>query len=74
MKYIKVKDKNDLIRDMSSNGVVNVDEKGYNSYIESYKRIYNQNNKIQKLENDIGEMKNDLNEIKDLLRSLANGS
>jgi len=74
MTYIRVKDKNDLVRDMDSNGIVNIDEQGYNSYIDNYKRIYNQNNKIQTLENDVSEIKSDLNEIKDLLRSFINGS
>jgi len=74
MTYIRVKDKNDLVRDMDSNGIVNIDEQGYNSYIDNYKRIYNQNHKIQTLENDVSEIKSDLNEIKDLLRSFINGS
>jgi len=74
MTYIKVKDKDDLVRDTTSNGIVNIDESGYNSYMDNYKRIYNQNSKIKNLENDVNEIKSNLNEIKDLLRSFINGS
>jgi len=74
MTYIRVKDKNDLVRDTDSNGIINIDEQGYNSYIDNYKRIYNQNHKIQNLENDVNEIKSDLNEIKDLLRNFINES
>jgi len=74
MDYIKVKDKNHLVRDINSNGIVNFDVDGYNQYTENYKRIYNETQRIKNLETDVSEIKNDLNEIKTLLRNLANGS
>lgn len=74
MDYIKVKDKDHLVRDCHSNGIVSTDIDGYNSYIQSYKKAYNESQRIKSLESDVSEMKNDLNEIKNLLRSLANGS
>jgi acyl-[acyl carrier protein]--UDP-N-acetylglucosamine O-acyltransferase len=74
MDYIKVKDKDHLARDINSNGIVNFDQDGYNKYIENYKRVYNESQKIKSLENDVNEIKNDLSEIKTLLRNLANGS
>ncbi len=74
MEYIKVKDKDHLVRDSYSNGIVNVDSESYNAYIQSYKKAYIESQKIKNLENDVNEIKNDLNEIKLLLRSLSNGS
>jgi hypothetical protein len=74
MEYIKVKDKNHLARDTNSKGIVNFDMDGYEKYIENYKRVYSETQKIKNLENDVSEIKNDLNEIKTLLRNLANGS
>lgn len=59
-----------LVRDTYSNGIVNVDESGYRSYIENYKRTYNEMKKMKKMENEVLEIKNDLNEIKDLLKSI----
>ena len=74
MDYIKVKDKDHLVRDVYSNAIVNVDMDAYNSYIENYKQKYNESQRIQNLEGDVNEIKNDLDEIKNLLRSLVNGS
>jgi len=74
MEYIKVKDKDHLARDMNSNGIVNFDKDGYKQYVENYKRVYSQTQKIKNLESEMSEIKDDLNEIKSLLRNLANGS
>jgi hypothetical protein len=74
MDYIKVKDKDHLVRDSYSNAIVNVDMNSYNAYVENYKQRYNETQRIKNLEGDVSEMKNNLNEIKDLLRSLVNGS
>jgi predicted transcriptional regulator len=74
MNYIKVKDKDYLLRDIESNGIINNDDQGYQAYVENYKKTYNETQKIKNLENDVSEIKSDLNEIKTLLRNLANGS
>jgi hypothetical protein len=74
MDYIKVKDKDHLVRDAYSNAIVNVDMDAYNAYIENYKQRYNESQRIQNLEGDVNEIKNNLSEIKNLLRSLVNGS
>ena len=74
MDYIKVKDKNHLFRDSSSEGIVNTDVEGYNNYIDAYKRKLNESKKIESIENDMNKIKDDLNEIKLLLRNLTNGS
>jgi len=74
MDYIKVKDKDHLVRDVYSNAIVNVDMDSYNAYVENYKKTYKETQRIENLENDVNEMKSDLNEIKNLLRSLVNGS
>ena len=74
MNYIKVKDKDHLLRDIESNGIISTDDQGYQAYAENYKRTYNESKRIKNLENDVNDIKSDLNEIKNLLRSLANGS
>ena len=68
---LKVKDKDNLLRDSFSNAIVNSDLEGYNQYIETYKKTYNQNKKMNDLESDLKNLKNDIDEIKTLLRSLA---
>ena len=49
MNYIKVKDKDYLLRDTFSNGIVNNDNEGYNAYLENYKRAYTESQKIKNL-------------------------
>lgn len=71
MEYIKVKDKNNLVRDSFSNGIVNTDYENYKKYVDSYKRKVEESNRIQKLESEIDNIRTDLNEIKDLLRNLS---
>ena len=74
MEYLKVKDKDNLVRDTYSNGIVNTDYENYKKYVDSYKRKMEESKRIQNLESELGNIKNDLNEIKSLLRNLANGS
>jgi hypothetical protein len=74
MNYIKVKDKDYLLRDIESNGIINSDDIGYQAYVENYKRTYNETQKIKNLENDVNNIKSDLNEIKTLLRNFVNES
>ena len=68
--YLKVKDKDNLIRDPFSNGILSVDKKGYDNYIQNYKKVYNESKKIADLENGVNAIKKDLDEIKDLLKGL----
>lgn len=72
--YIKVKDKNHLLRDTVSNGIVSTDFESYQTYVQNYKRSHNQNKTIENLEDQINVLKNDMNELKSLLRSVLNES
>ena len=74
MEYIKVKDKNYLIRNSDTNAIINTDIKGYEDYENQYKRLYDQNKRIESVEKNVNEIKSDLTEIKNLLRNLTNGS
>jgi chromosome segregation ATPase len=68
--FIEVQGNPNLVRDSQNTGIINVNESEYRTYIENYKRKYNEINRIKKLESDVTEMKDNLNEIKDLLKSL----
>ena len=74
MNYIKVKDKDYLLRDIESNGIINSDDIGYQAYVENYKRTYNESKRINTLENDVSSIRSDLDEIKNLLRNIINES
>lgn len=72
MDYIKVKDKDNLLRDINSNGIVNTDEESYAVYLDSYKRRLNSVKRVEKLEDQVNEIKDDISEIKNLLLNLVN--
>jgi len=74
MDYIKVKDKNHLVRDSLSNGIVSTDYENYKKYIQSYRQKLSETKKIKDLQEEVSSIKEDLSEIKSLLRSIADGS
>ena len=74
MKFSKVEGYTNLVRDESTNAIINTNMNEYENY-KSLQQIKEQEKqKIEILENDVNEMKNDLSEIKQLWRNLANGS
>ena len=72
MTYLKVKDKDHLLRDVNSNGIVNADETEYKNYVNNYVRQLNSKNRIEELEHQVDEIKTDVKEIKDLILKLLN--
>lgn len=69
--YVRVKDESNLVRDIYTNAILNTDYDAYEEYVDTYKRVYQEKQRILKLENEVCSIKNDLDEIKSLLRSLA---
>ena len=74
MDYHGVKDHSNLLRDSSTNSIVNIDENGYNSYVAKRNAKAKKNQKVQSLEQEVATMKSDISEIKNLLKELLNGS
>ncbi len=74
MKYIKVKDNSDLVRDITTNSIINTNINEYQRYLSMKMDKDNENKKMNEFENDLNNIKNDINEIKFLLRSLINES
>lgn len=71
MKYVKVKDDDSLIRDVTTNAIINTDSDGYLNYIQERSKKIKDMNKIENLENELSALKQSIEEIKDLLRSLG---
>lgn len=71
MNYVKVKDSQNLVRDLSTNAIINTDKNEYLKYIEEKNRKENDQNKIMNIENELNQLKNDIDEIKTLLRNLS---
>lgn len=74
MRYAKVKDNKNLVRDLSTSAIINTNNLEYMQYIQESERKKNESNKISNLENELHQLKNDINEIKNLLRQISNGS
>ena len=70
-KFSKVEGYNNLIRDNSTNAILNTNMSDYQNYKNLKLAKESEGQKLQKLEDDMCRMKNDLDEIKNLLRSLT---
>lgn len=71
-RYMPIDGKPYLVKDLETNALINTDEDAYNQYIESYKKVYSEKQKLNKIESEVETIKNDLNEIKKLLLSSIN--
>tara|TARA_B100002019_G_C21064260_1_gene495654 strand:+ start:329 stop:553 length:225 start_codon:yes stop_codon:yes gene_type:complete len=74
MEFHGVTDHSNLLRDPSTNSILNVDEFGYQQYVSKRKAKEEKNQKVQTLEQEVASMKSDISEIKNLLREFLNGS
>ena len=70
----KIKDHVNLIRDSSTNFIVNTDSSEYSSYIERRKAKNKEHERIGQLESDFDTIKNEIGEIKSLLKELVIGN
>ena len=71
MSYIKVKDRNDLVRDSHSGCIINTNKSQYNEYLTQRE---SRENDAKRMKQDLDDLKSEMNEIKQLLRGLANGN
>ena len=69
-KYIKVEAQDSLVRDMSSNAIVNNNKSEYEDYLRISEQKYKEKKEFEKLKNDVDGIKDDLDEIKSLLKSM----
>lgn len=72
MKHLKVKNHVNLVRESSTNAILNTNMNDYNNYIAMRNAKKSEDEKIKSLELDLQDVKSDLNEIKNLLRNLIN--
>ena len=70
-KFSKVEGYTSLVRDNSTNAILNTNMNDYQNYKNLKLAKESEGQKLQKLEDDMSRMKNDLNEIKNLLRALT---
>ena len=70
-KYVKVEAQDNLVRDMSSNAIVNNNKSEYENFLKTSEQKYKEKKEFEKLKIDVNSMKNDLDEIKSMLKSIV---
>tara|TARA_B100000700_G_scaffold321159_1_gene419850 strand:- start:898 stop:1110 length:213 start_codon:yes stop_codon:yes gene_type:complete len=70
MSYVKVKDRNDLVRDSRTGCIINTSKSQYNEYL-SNRDV--REKETQSMKQDLDDLKNEMNEIKSLLKEILNG-
>tara|TARA_B100001093_G_scaffold53988_2_gene45740 strand:+ start:1009 stop:1239 length:231 start_codon:yes stop_codon:yes gene_type:complete len=68
--YIKVEAQDSLVRDVSSNAIVNNNKSDYENFLRISEQKYKEKQEFKKLKSDVDGIKNDLDEIKSLLKSM----
>ena len=66
MNYLKVKEAEELVRDISSSAILNTDMDA----LKAYKLRKTKDNRLEQIAREHEEIKRDMNEIKDLLKEL----
>jgi hypothetical protein len=77
MEYVKIESSSSLVRDMTSNAIINTNKEEYLNYINRVSRqtaldetLTNNTEEIKVLKQEINSMKEDLSDIKTMLLSL----
>ena len=68
--YIKVEAQDSLVRDVSSNAIVNNNKSDNDNFLRISEQKYKEKQEFKKLKSDVDGIKNDLDEIKSLLKSM----
>jgi hypothetical protein len=72
--FVKVKDKDGLLRDLSSGAIINNNTSEYENYIKKRNASKQIREDLDKQSEEINNIKNDISEIKHLLITLINKS
>ena len=67
MKHIKVKNEDNLYRDVDTGAIINTDRSAFEKYKKS-------RNKFRNMEQELDYVKSEISEIKSLLHQLVNGN
>lgn len=74
MTRLQVKNYSHLVREVSSNGIVNTNVSEYKKYMKRIKAREEHGDQIRSAVKDINNLKTELREIKNLIKELVNGS
>jgi hypothetical protein len=69
-RYAKVEGHPNLLRDLSTNAIINTDTIKSQQYIKTKQRREKEQEKIANIENELSELKSSMEEIKSMLRKI----
>lgn len=72
--FVKVQDKEGLVRDLSSGAIINTNTSEYENYVRKRNAAKQLREDLDKQSKEINNIKNELGEIKQLLIKLINNS
>ena len=72
--YIPVEGNRDLVRDPTTDQIINTNENAYQQYIIRRQKRKSEKEKALTVEQDLANLKSELGEIKSLLKELVNGN
>ena len=70
-KHVKVEAQDSLVRDMSTNAIVNNNKNEYENFLRISEQKYKEKKEFERLKTDVDTIKGDLDEIKLLLKSIV---
>ena len=74
MEFVQEKDHENLVRDPSSNGIINTNKSEYDEYIARRDAAEKSKNSEVTMKEDLDNLKGEINEIKSLLKELVHGN
>ena len=74
IKYAKVEGYQNLLRDLSTNAIINTDSFSSDQYTTLKNKRESEKSKIDKIQSELDEVKSSILEIKSLLKEISNGS
>ena len=72
-KHVRVKDHSNLVRDPSTNFIINTSQSDYDQYLARRKQKRGEHERVEIMEQDLSDLKSEIGEIKSLLKELVNG-
>ena len=70
-KHVKVEAQDSLVRDISTNAIVNNNKNEYENFLRISEQKYKEKKEFERLKTDVDTIKGDLDEIKLLLKSIV---
>ena len=71
--HVKVKDHSNLVRDPSTNCIINTSQSDYDQYLARRKQKRSEHERVDTMEQDLSDLKSEIGEIKSLLKEILNG-